>query len=314
MAIVINTEAPDVGLVKNKIIYQITTDNYKTSVGVAAVYRVKIVSAPDNGDTLLVGWDEGGVAILIDVVSPTAAAADTTGTKVRDDQVTTTTFAAALALKLNENILLSTTYTIAAVTVDSIDYVQFTANEVGTKYDSWTTDLDSWHEWETVTSGANIVYDGNFYLTTQIYVKDDNGDFQYHATQLDKPKADQTVDVDVSELLKASVDDYVLPELDADTGFLQTSILREYRLLFFEQRPDGIGTYQPVGQLEGKFAWFAGITPEDFADNLDPMNDYFASNSSFLSWFKADAEVREDQQHFISFLNYDTSENQGGGS
>lgn len=310
----INTEAPDVGLVKNKILYSLTTDKYLDDAGTVSVNRMKIVSVPDNGDKFLVAWDEYNVAIECEMVTPAEAAADTTGTKIRDDQATLASVAAAVALKLSGNALIDSLFTVDDIDDGGDKYVEFTAKQVGAKYDMVLEDLDAWHEWSLETAGGDKVYDGQFYLVTKIFVKNDAGDFEYLTDVLTKPGLDQSAVIDIASKIRAAVDDYTLPEVGQSAEIREIKIIREYKLLFFEKKPSADGALQPAGQITGKYAWFAGFTPDDFAAFPDPQFDWFAAGSRWLSWFPTTREVREDQDHFISFLNYDTSVLTGGGS
>ena len=310
----IDSVAPDVGLVKNKMLFSLTTDQYLDDAGAASVSRMKVASVPSNGDTFLVAWDEYNVAILCTMVTTAEAAEDTTGTKIRDDQTTVASVAAAIATKLAGNALIDSLVTVAAVEDGGERFVQFTATQVGRKYDMVLEDLDAWHEWSQVTAGGDKVYDGQFYLVTKIFVKNDAGDFEYLTDVLTKPGLNQQAVVDIASKIRAAVDDYYLPAVGQSTEIKETKILREYKLLFFEKKPSVEGALQPVGQVTGKYAWFAGFNPEDFAAYPDPQFDWFAAGDRWLSWFPIVRDVREDQEHFISFLNYDTSNLTGGGS
>lgn len=313
MAITVNSEASDVGLCKNKILYQVTTDKYKDADGVAAVNRLKILSIPANGDSFIISWDGGEVAIECTFVTPAEAAADTIGTQIRDDQVTEFNVATVIRLKIDDNILIDEAFTISQQTVGSDEYVVFTAKAIGTKYNIETGWSDTWYEWEQVTPGGDDVFDGDFFLATQVFAADDAGNLRYLTQLLHKPLSDQSALIDVAPVLISAVDDFHLPDIGQVTEIRQTRIVREYRLLFFEKKPASNGSFQPVGQVTDKYAWFAGFRKEEFAQYPDPFNEWFKNGKKWLTWLQDGREVRTDQEHFISFINHDTTADQGGG-
>jgi hypothetical protein len=317
MAITILSEAPDVGLVKNKMLYKVQTDSYLTQAGVEGVYTLTVVDVPVNGDSFKMFSNDNSIANTFTFVDPAIASADTTGTLIRDDQATVGNVATVIMLKMNQNPLVTSYYT---VTNPSSGVVRFEAKKKGQKYGlngilvQYLAPSFPFVEWETVTAAADDVYNGNFYIVTQVFVYNNaTEEFDLLSEIISKPNKDQSVDLNVASVLKASVDDYHLPSIGQSSETRLSKIVKAYKLVFCEKTYAGFGLLQPASQVQDKQAWFAGFSEENFADYPDPITDWFGNGKRDLSWFPNNREVREDEEHFFSFINYDTSSDGGAG-
>lgn len=318
MAITVLSEAPDVGLVKNKMLYKVQTDSYLTQAGIEGVYTLTFLSVPSNGDYFMMFSNDSSIGIKFIYVTPTEAAADTSGTLIRDDQVNVGNVAIATMIKMNQNPLVSSYYTI---TNPSTGVLQFTAKQKGKNFGlnggliQYLAPTFSFAEWATVTAAGDDVYNGNFFIVTQVFIYNESTDSYDFLNQiLSKPNKDQQVDVNVAEVLKSYVDSYHLPSIGQTKEIRLTNIVKAYKLVFCEKTFAGYGLLQPLVQIIDKQAWFAGFTEENFADYPDPVTDWFGNGKRDLSWFPNNREVREDEEHFFSFINYDTTADGGAGS
>jgi hypothetical protein len=308
MAVTITSQPGDVGLVKNKMIFAMTTDNYKDFDGQAGTCRLEIVTTPVEGDSFQVAWDDFNVDIQVKFGSLAEFNADTTNTVIYATPISSRQGAAlAIKTRLEGNVMINANFTIDVVNIGSDWFVDFTQRAVGVETALETLSTEPWHEWIRTALSAGELYDGQFYVVSKLYVKNDAGDYVYLTEILTKPLSDQSLEVDVAEKLKAAVDDFILPTIGMTSELRQTSVVRDYQILFFEKKPSAAGSMQPVAAVEGKSAWFAGFTEEDFSAHPDPVTSWIAAGKKWLTWFPNDREVREDQEHFLSYINHDNS-------
>lgn len=315
MAITVISEADKVSFAQNKAIFKVQTDAYLESSGIPAVFVFQILDIPTNGDSFRIIWDNYAVDIIVEFVTYLESMSDSTGLKIRDDQTSLSNVATVIQMKLATNVLISEAYTVTKETIATSHYVKFTAKSVGLKYNLNTLITYSWAQWIATTLGENLTYDAEYYLITKIfYANDINADFQHLADISSKPLTDQSVQIDVSEILKSVVNGYHLPELNQTSEMLCESIHKAYKLVFIDKKPNAAGSYQPGPQVIDKVIVAGGLSKDHFADYPNPYTNWFADAKRFMTWFPNNRIVRQDQQHFISFLNYDESNDAGPGT
>lgn len=308
MAVVINSTPGDVGFVKNKIVYSLTTDRYLDNPGVLGKFRLEVITTPEEGDSFNVAWDDFNVNIQVLFGSLAQFNADTSNTVIWAGSVSSKQGAAlAIKARLDANVIVASNFTLAVVNVGSDYFVEFTQKSVGRSTRIRTLSTEDWHEWTEHVVSVPQIYDGEFYVVSKIFIKNASGDFEYLTEILTKPLLDQSLQVDLAEKLKAAVDSVLLPPVGLSTEIRQTGIIKEYQVLFFEKKPIAIGSMQPVAAVNGKSAWFAGFKEQDFAEVEDPFENWIAAGKKWLTWQPNNLEVRADQEHFLSFINYDTS-------
>lgn len=314
MAVTVSKTPGTVAFAKNEIIFEMTTDRYIDNTGTNAVGRIQVDVLPSVGDTFIVAWDEGNVAIEFTVATLANADADTTGTLIPEPTGTIGAFVSTALSYVQSNQLINALFIVGV----SANRLTFTARKKGVKYTMFT-DLNDGSAWITntvTTTGVDPALDQDFYLIAKTLIKEPNGSWTELAELAHKPDQNQKVSFNLAPVLRSYVDKVHLPPVGHALPIDLDEIIRTYRVIFFEKKPSVDGSLQPVYQTDQLRVMFAGLNRVDFKNNPDPFETVFMNQQKFLSWLPSTREVRTDQDQFLSFINYDetiTGDPVGGG-
>ena len=297
MAITIQNSIPDVVLAKMPVVAQLRSDNYLSAAGSAAELELIFSGGAAVGETFSLEWTEGGYQITFSFV----ASPGTTGKQLPAYVAgAVADWLPDVADYLEKNYLLSRDFDIVA----SADRITLTAKESGTDYSLTvvnnvtnmtldnTAGVDKAFQdfYETIAD----VYVQETYATTETGYKrqasigmipDDNGDcFMYF-----------------EKILQSHLTGF-FPDYNESTQQKALGSFIKWYFLYCEYYGD-TPEYQLTSRSDTFFAIRGGLKTMDWPDNAY-WDTWLPYHKRFLTWKSGERRVTEDQQEYLSFLNY----------
>ena len=292
MSLTVSRVPGDQNLVKNPVVWEMSTDNEFSTDGVVVQQTLELNVIPSDGDTLSLEWLDGGR----DLTFTFRNSPDDSGLELDRSgaHANVASYIQNLLLsELRSNYLLNKDFDIS---YQATNKVLFTAKENGESYEFTFNSDGVYAPTFTITqNGVDPEVRDNFRVVAELAARYD-GDSDWQKAELEMVPIDSEVIFNFQHLLQA-FDKLVLPNLNTAVPVNASEQVIEFQTRFAEAFGTTISVQRSL-QYATKYGVYGGL---NLRDRLG-VNFESAVLPEFLT-HRYNTSIRESQPYFLAFWN-----------